>query len=78
MRMMSFRGKLVRAPLVLGEVWSGDVLTRKLGLDLEGDECGKFGVVHRVIVHTIGKRVRVLVRFTGPAGAWRAVRELDG
>ncbi|SJX64656.1 uncharacterized protein SRS1_15472 [Sporisorium reilianum f. sp. reilianum] len=42
-------------------------------------ECAKFGIVQRVFVHRCeGEGVRVFVQFTGEAGSWKAVRNLQG
>ncbi|EJU05475.1 hypothetical protein DACRYDRAFT_113580 [Dacryopinax primogenitus] len=55
--------------------------------DLQGEiaeECSKHGVVERVYIHVAPRRsapedeVRIFVKFSGPVGAWKSVRELDG
>jgi splicing factor 45 len=44
-----------------------------------GEECAKHGYVQRVFIWPDGPTgVRIFVRFSGMAGAWRCVKELDG
>ncbi|PWN49165.1 hypothetical protein IE53DRAFT_346291 [Violaceomyces palustris] len=43
-----------------------------------GEECSKHGIVQRVFIYPgTSSGVRIFVRFSGMAGSWRAVRELD-
>ncbi|XAO23895.1 hypothetical protein I312_102680 [Cryptococcus bacillisporus CA1280] len=50
-----------------------------------GEECSNYGIVERVVLHLVEppppepeECLRVFVVFSGMAGAWRAVKELDG
>ncbi|WWD17386.1 hypothetical protein CI109_101827 [Kwoniella shandongensis] len=50
-----------------------------------GEECSKWGIVERVVLHMVeppppepSECLRVFIVFSGMAGAWRATRELDG
>jgi splicing factor 45 len=44
-----------------------------------GEECSKHGYVQRVFIWPNGpKGVRIFVKFSGMAGAWRCVKELEG
>lgn len=52
-----------------------------------GDECAKHGYVERVFIWSARKAAehghvsvgpRVFVKFSGMAGAWRCLKELDG
>ncbi|UZJ57270.1 hypothetical protein CBS101457_006590 [Exobasidium rhododendri] len=44
-----------------------------------GEECAKHGYVQRVFVWPHGRGgVRIFVKFSGMAGAWRCVKELEG
>ncbi|OWZ60169.1 splicing factor 45 [Cryptococcus neoformans c45] len=50
-----------------------------------GEECSNYGIVERVVLHLVEppppepeECLRVFVVFSGMAGAWRAIKELDG
>ncbi|OCF36771.1 hypothetical protein I316_01367 [Kwoniella heveanensis BCC8398] len=50
-----------------------------------GEECSKYGIVERVVLHMVeppppepSDCLRVFIVFSGMAGAWRATKELDG
>jgi splicing factor 45 len=44
-----------------------------------GDECSKHGYVQRVFIWPNGDNgVHIFVKFSGMAGAWRCVKELEG
>lgn len=44
-----------------------------------GEECSKHGYVQRVFIWPHGPDgVRIFVKFSGMAGAWRCVKELEG
>lgn len=53
----------------------GDEVDPDLPEDI-ASECNKYGIVQRVALHPV--RGGCFVKFSGPAGAWKAVRELDG
>lgn len=53
----------------------GDEVDPDLPEDI-ASECNKYGIVQRVALHPPSGGC--FVRFSGPAGAWKAVRELDG
>ncbi|KDN37652.1 hypothetical protein K437DRAFT_276499, partial [Tilletiaria anomala UBC 951] len=44
------------------------------------EECSKHGIVERVFIYPVPAQAEVLifVRYSGPVGAWKAVRDLDG
>ncbi|CAO1638657.1 unnamed protein product [Sympodiomycopsis kandeliae] len=62
--------------IYLGNIMSKD---EEVDEDLPEDiasECNKYGIVQRVALHAASGGC--FVKFSGPAGAWKAVRELNG
>ncbi|CDZ98824.1 mRNA splicing factor [Phaffia rhodozyma] len=76
-------GESSRIVLLMHMVGSVEEVDDELSQDI-AEECGKFGVVERVVIHEVHPTpsrpedsVRVFVVFSGPAGAWTAIRALD-
>lgn len=76
-------GEESRIVVLLNTVASEDEVDEALADDV-GAECAKHGIVERVVLHLVeppgegGECLRVFVVFSGMAGAWRAVKALDG
>lgn len=75
-------GDASRVVVLSNVVESEDAVDEGLADDI-GAECSRYGIVQRVVLHVVESEdpsevLRVFVVFSGMAGAWRAVRELDG
>lgn len=76
-------GEASRVVVLLNTVGSEEGVDEALADDI-GAEAGKHGIVERVVLHLTEPPVegegclRVFVVFSGMAGAWRAVKALEG
>jgi splicing factor 45 len=76
-------GEASRVVVLLNTVGSEEGVDEALADDI-GEEAAKHGIVERVVLHLTEPPVegegclRVFVVFTGMAGAWRAVKALEG
>nr|ODN88273.1 hypothetical protein L203_02882 [Cryptococcus depauperatus CBS 7841] len=78
------KGEESRIVCLRGLVGSVDEIEEEM-VDEVGEECSKYGIVERVVLHMVEppppepeECLRVFVVFSGMAGAWRALKELDG
>ncbi|KAK8864315.1 hypothetical protein IAR55_001562 [Kwoniella newhampshirensis] len=77
-------GEASRVICLVGLVDGVDEVDEELSDEI-GEECSKWGIVERVVLHMVeppppepSECLKVFVVFSGMAGAWRATRELDG
>ena len=77
-------GDASRIVCLIGMVESEDDVDEEMPEEI-GEECSKFGIVERVVLHMVepppvepSECLRVFVVFSGMAGAWRAIKEMDG
>lgn len=76
-------GEASRVVVLLNTVGGEDDVDEALADDI-GEECSKHGIVERVVLHLVEPPIeaegclRVFVVFSGMAGAWRAVKALEG
>ncbi|WRT66274.1 uncharacterized protein IL334_003227 [Kwoniella shivajii] len=78
------KGEESRVICLVGLVGSVDEVDEELSDEI-GEECSKHGIVERVVLHMVEppppepeECLRIFVVFSGMAGAWRAIKELDG
>ncbi|WWC89415.1 uncharacterized protein L201_004339 [Kwoniella dendrophila CBS 6074] len=78
------KGEESRIICLVGIVSSVDEIDEDLSDEI-GEECSKYGIVERVVLHMVepppvetSECLRIFVVFSGMAGAWRATKELDG
>ncbi|WVQ99323.1 hypothetical protein IAU59_006455 [Kwoniella sp. CBS 9459] len=86
-RMAEEKGRLGEASRVIclvGLVEGVEDVDEELSDEI-GEECSKYGIVERVVLHMVeppppepSECLRVFIVFSGMAGAWRATKELDG
>lgn len=77
-------GDASRIICLVGMVESEDDVDEEMPEEI-GEECSKYGIVERVVLHMVeppppepSECLRVFVVFSGMAGAWRAIKEMDG